>query len=192
MTEKLTWIVLVFFTFFSLVSCASAQRQLAPSGPAEPIEEEEIVTIVTTNEVQKPTNAVVKKTNVVPKPRVIKVPSVNAVYFAFNESKIASSYDEGGSNAGVFTNILNYLKASKNIAVTLMGYTDSFGSEEYNLELGLRRANSVANHLVENGIDKSKITTKSLGEKNLLISGSESIANQWKNRRVEFDYSPYP
>ena len=186
MIEKLTWNVMVFFIFLSLVGCKSAPRQLGPAEQLEPIEEEEIVLVVTTNETQKPTNAVVKKTNVVSKPRV------NAVYFAFNKFKVDSSYGKGGRNEWVFTNILNYLKASKNTAVTLNGYTDSFGSKRYNLKLGLRRANSVANYLINNGIDKSKITTKGLGEKNLLISGRESVENQWKNRRVEFNYSPYP
>lgn len=46
----------------------------------------------------------------------------------------------------------------------IVGYTDPRGSEEYNRELGLDRAQAVASVLVENGVTDERIDTYSLGE----------------------------
>lgn len=66
------------------------------------------------------------------------------------------------------------------------GHTDSFGSDAYNQDLSLRRAEEVKTWLVKTrGIDASRITTAGLGKSHLLVPGTGSIDAQQLNRRVE-------
>ncbi len=68
---------------------------------------------------------------------------------------------------------------------TLEGYTDSYGSGEYNLELSRRRAESVKAYLVNVlGINPGQIETRGYGKSNLLTSPDASIEEQEVNRRV--------
>lgn len=68
---------------------------------------------------------------------------------------------------------------------TLEGYTDSYGSEEYNLDLSRRRAESVKSYLVNVlGLDPAQIETRGYGKSNLLTSPDASIEEQEINRRV--------
>ncbi len=66
------------------------------------------------------------------------------------------------------------------------GFTDSFGSDEYNLGLSQRRAESIKKWLVEHQlIDESKIKTKGFGKTKFLVPSSGTIEQQKLNRRVE-------
>ena len=70
-------------------------------------------------------------------------------------------------------------------AVTIQGYTDERGSEEYNLALGERRASSVKRYLVDLGIPSARLRTVSFGEANPAVLGHDESA--WRyNRRAEF------
>src|SRR6516225_3172620 len=66
------------------------------------------------------------------------------------------------------------------------GHTDSFGSDQYNLDLSQRRAETVKSWLVENmGIDPDRIQTQGYGKSRLLVPGDRSVEEQQLNRRVE-------
>src|SRR5213593_3204200 len=66
------------------------------------------------------------------------------------------------------------------------GYTDSFGTFEYNLDLSQRRADSVKRYLVETmGINPAQIRTHGFGATKFRASPSGSIEEQSPNRRVE-------
>src|SRR5437899_2939047 len=69
---------------------------------------------------------------------------------------------------------------------TVEGYTDSFGTPEYNLDLSQRRADSVKRYLVEAmGISPLQIETRGYGMTRFRTSPSGSIEEQSPNRRVE-------
>src|SRR2546429_2050420 len=69
---------------------------------------------------------------------------------------------------------------------TVEGYTDSFGSPEYNLDLSQRRADSVKQYLVEAmGISSAQIETRGYGMTKFRTSPNGSIEEQSPNRRVE-------
>src|SRR2546425_162352 len=69
---------------------------------------------------------------------------------------------------------------------TVEGYTDSFGTPEYNLDLSQRRADSVKQYLVEAmGISSAQIETRGYGMTRFRTSPSGSIEEQSPNRRVE-------
>lgn len=74
--------------------------------------------------------------------------------------------------------------SATNAKVRLEGHADERGTREYNMALGERRANAVANYLIINGIARYRVETVSYGEERPLDGGSsESAWNQ--NRRVE-------
>ena len=72
--------------------------------------------------------------------------------------------------------------------ITVEGFTDPAGSEEYNYRLGLRRANAVRDYLVQNGgLNAAGIRTVSYGESppRQVRPGSSGPGGQgWENRRV--------
>ncbi len=69
--------------------------------------------------------------------------------------------------------------------VTCEGHTDERGSEEYNLALGERRANSVRRYLQDLGVPSSRLAVVSFGESKARAMGHDESA--WRyNRRVEF------
>jgi outer membrane protein OmpA-like peptidoglycan-associated protein len=81
--------------------------------------------------------------------------------------------------------VATLMKRNSSSTFTLEGYTDSFGSEEYNLDLSRRRAESVKLYLVNVlGINPAQIQTRGYGKSNLLTSPDASIEEQEINRRV--------
>jgi outer membrane protein OmpA-like peptidoglycan-associated protein len=75
--------------------------------------------------------------------------------------------------------------------VTIIGHTDAKGSDNYNMGLSDRRADSVKNWLVKYAqINAEVITTEGLGETqpiapNVKADGSDDIDGRTKNRRVD-------
>lgn len=68
--------------------------------------------------------------------------------------------------------------------VRLEGHTDERGTREYNIALGERRANSVRDYMVANGIGSYRIESVSYGEERPVAYGSSE--SSWsQNRRVE-------
>jgi peptidoglycan-associated lipoprotein len=65
--------------------------------------------------------------------------------------------------------------------VQIAGNCDERGTEEYNLALGQRRANSDANYLMAKGVAKSRITTISYGKDRPVALGSNEDA--WSQNR---------
>ncbi|MFH1218887.1 MAG: OmpA family protein [Candidatus Eisenbacteria bacterium] len=69
--------------------------------------------------------------------------------------------------------------------IEIQGHTDFIGSDEYNMKLGLRRAESVKTYLIEHGINGQMLTTRSFGESKPIDPAKTSEARA-KNRRIEF------
>jgi len=66
------------------------------------------------------------------------------------------------------------------------GHSDSFGDNNYNMQLSLRRAHAVKNWLVQSlRLNGSRILIRGRGEEKPLVSQQGSIAQQSLNRRVE-------
>ena len=78
-----------------------------------------------------------------------------------------------------------YLREHSGVRVLVEGHADERGSNEYNLALGDRRANSAKNYLVKSGVAASRITTISYGEEQpLCMQQNESC--WYRNRRGHF------
>ena len=102
------------------------------------------------------------------------------VYFEFDKSSLTSKSIQTLKSA------VDALNENSTIEVTLSGHADERGTREYNLALGQRRAESVSDYLVLNGIKKSRITVKSFGEEKPLAYGQDE-SSYAKNRRVEIN-----
>ena len=99
------------------------------------------------------------------------------IFFAFDSSAMTS---EGRRVADAHIALLKGNRSN----VKLEGHTDERGTREYNLALGERRANSVRDYMVLNGISSGRIETVSYGEEDPIAMGSSETS--WsQNRRVE-------
>ena len=68
-------------------------------------------------------------------------------------------------------------------SISIVGHTDSVGSDAYNQGLSERRANSTADYLARKGLDRSKMTTSGMGESQPVASNATAEGRQ-QNRRV--------
>ena len=78
------------------------------------------------------------------------------------------------------------LKKYPNAKVRVAGYTDSLGNEAYNMDLSERRAHSVAERLVKNGITAANVSYIGFGEANP-IATNNTAEGRAQNRRVELE-----
>ena len=100
------------------------------------------------------------------------------VYFEYDQYTLTSK------SIQALKGVVGLMKKNPKITLSLEGHADERGTREYNLALGQRRAESVANYLIANGIKRNQLVSKSYGEERPLSLGSNDSA--WsKNRRVE-------
>lgn len=115
----------------------------------------------------------------------IKIDMEGDVLFDFNKATIKKEAEPTLENVG---KVIEEYGAQK---VLIEGYTDSKGSDAYNLTLSKKRAKSVKNWLIKNGhIAKKIIQSKGCGEAkpiapNTHKDGSDNPEGRKKNRRVE-------
>ena len=111
----------------------------------------------------------------------IIVLDANALKFDFNSATIKEEYTP------VLEKLKNYIE-KKNHKISIIGYTDSKGTREYNRELSLRRAESVEEKLIELGLAPEKIMeTKGNGDSNP-IATNDTEEGRSMNRRIEIKF----
>ncbi len=110
-----------------------------------------------------------------PKQHVME--EVFEVRFDFNKSVIKPEYQE------LIQKLASATQENKNIKVSVVGHTDTVGTENYNYALGGRRAEAVQKMLIEYGIPASQIVAVSAGEQGLAVPTPDNTPNA-ENRRV--------
>ncbi|CAN5759310.1 hypothetical protein BH23GEM9_BH23GEM9_37170 [soil metagenome] len=104
------------------------------------------------------------------------------VFFDYDEATIRSDAQEALAAK------VPFLRANQAIRMRVEGHADERGSVEYNLALGMRRANAVRDYLSGFGLDAARFETFSFGEDRPMSQGSGESA--WsQNRRAEFRVS---
>ena len=104
---------------------------------------------------------------------------LNSIYFDLD------SYEINSVTEKIIIEFADYLKLNKNLMISINGYTDDIGKQNYNQKLSENRAFSVYNELISNGISSDRLEYKGFGEsnpKNQNLSESERKLN----RRTEF------
>jgi len=100
------------------------------------------------------------------------------VYFEYDQFNLTAK------SIQALKGVNQLMKKNSKMTISIEGHADERGTREYNLALGQRRAESVANYLIANGIKRNRLIAKSYGEERPLSLGSNDAA--WsKNRRVE-------
>lgn len=114
-----------------------------------------------------------------PEPPVITEISLKVVLFGFDESQLD---DEALDQ---LNEILEVMLKNKSYKLEMIGHTDSYGREGYNLELSQNRAFEVIEYLASRGIDRSRLSMRWKGEDEP-ISSNYTQSGRQENRRVEF------
>jgi peptidoglycan-associated lipoprotein len=97
------------------------------------------------------------------------------VFYAFNASTLS------GDARSTLDRQSAWLQRYPQVAVQLAGNCDERGTEEYNLALGQRRANSARDYLVARGVSSARISTISYGKDRPTALGSDEAA--WTQNR---------
>jgi peptidoglycan-associated lipoprotein len=101
------------------------------------------------------------------------------IYYAYDQSSLSG---EGKAAAEV---IARFLQDFPEVTLRVEGHADERGTNEYNLALGERRAQSVQQYLASYGIDAGRVSVLSYGEEKPASEGKDESA--WSmNRRAEF------
>jgi OOP family OmpA-OmpF porin len=82
--------------------------------------------------------------------------------------------------------VIAIMKDNPKVQVRVVGHTDSTGTEEYNVKLSERRAESVRKYMTANGVALDRLTIAGKGEAEPLVS-NRTKAGRAVNRRVEFE-----
>ena len=101
------------------------------------------------------------------------------IYFEFDKSRLLPEAKE------ILKRKAKWLMAHPNVSVIIEGHCDERGTNEYNMALGDRRAQSANRYLVDLGISRQRLTTISYGEERPVNPGHTERA--WaENRRDQF------
>ena len=99
--------------------------------------------------------------------------------FDFDKSVVKPQYFE------LLRNVKDYAEQN-DFRLTIIGHTDSKGTDAYNMALGMRRAVAVRDKLIEFGLDPSRIlSVESRGESEP-IAPNDTEQGRFENRRIEF------
>ena len=85
---------------------------------------------------------------------------------------------------GVLAGQAGWLKANPDYAIIIEGHADEQGTREYNIALGARRADSVKNYLIAQGISGSRMQTVSYGKERPIATCSEEACYNQNRRAV--------
>jgi outer membrane protein OmpA-like peptidoglycan-associated protein len=85
----------------------------------------------------------------------------------------------------ILDEVIPGLKDNKEVELEIRGYTDSQGAAWYNQKLSERRANTVMQYLINNGIEASRLRAVGYGEKDPIASNN-TAEGRAQNRRIEF------
>lgn len=101
------------------------------------------------------------------------------VNFEFNSANLTKE------SFPILLNALQILADNPEMNVEIVGHTDNIGSDQYNQKLSLRRAETVRNYLVANGISSDRLEVKGMGESDP-IADNATVEGRTLNRRIEF------
>jgi OOP family OmpA-OmpF porin len=110
------------------------------------------------------------------RPQVVRLDNVN---FELNSATLTPSA------TATLRRVTDALRGEPNLRAEIAGHTDSSGSDDYNLRLSQQRAESVLSFLVQQGIDRGRLTARGYGETRPVADNSTALGRE-SNRRVEF------
>lgn len=113
----------------------------------------------------------------------IKLIMPGNITFATDSAQISSNFYSS------LNNLATSFKQYDQNSVEIVGHTDSTGSHQYNVSLSQRRAQSVADYLVAQGVNASRVSTRGVGPDQPVASNANESGRS-QNRRVEVNLRP--
>lgn len=181
-------------TFCTLIITACSQKKVTPTPYTVPTPQDQLTT--KKEEVSKPPSPAelrrIPPGEVITEKELAKVQptdiesvikeiqtKIKDVYFEFDR------YDLSEDAKMTIREVAEFLTKNRGLKVIIEGHCDERGTNEYNLGLGDRRAQTVKNYLMSLGIPSKSIETVSYGEEKPVCN--ESNESCWaKNRRAHF------
>ena len=112
----------------------------------------------------------------------VEHPQLKDIHFKFD------SYDLEEESRSTLRKNASYLKSNSSAVIEIQGHCDERGTNNYNIALGERRAQSTKMYLVSQGVGARQIHTISYGEEKPFCFDSKEEC-WFKNRRVHFRVS---
>lgn len=125
--------------------------------------------------------AAMNEAEIEPEPEpVVESPGLFTLYHNFNQQEFIPNEKFGQylNQTGAF------VRQSENAEISVIGFADNIGSDEYNYSLGLERAAYTKKYMIENGIPEKIISISSKGETSPAAT-NETEAGRAQNRRTE-------
>lgn len=114
----------------------------------------------------------------------IKVGTTAVMANIFFESGKASLRTE---SIGELDKMRDFLRATPTLKIQINGHTDNVGNANYNKQLSRKRAQSVMDYLVNNGIEASRLSVAGFGQERPLVSNDDEQEGRALNRRTEIE-----
>ncbi|MBV6287556.1 OmpA family protein [Pseudomonas aegrilactucae] len=115
----------------------------------------------------------------------IKLIMPGNITFATDSANIAPSF------YSPLNNLANSFKQYNQNTIEVVGFTDSTGSRQHNMDLSQRRAQAVVTYLTSQGVDGSRVSARGLGPDQPIASNADANGRA-QNRRVEVNLKPIP
>ena len=126
---------------------------------------------------KKPEKTIIKVQQIPLEPQQRIMEEIFEIRFDFDKATIKPEYEN------IIRQLAATTQANKNVKVSVVGHTDTAGSNAYNYALGGRRAEAVQKMLIDYGIPASQIIAVSAGEEDLKVPTPNNTPNA-ANRRV--------
>lgn len=107
----------------------------------------------------------------------------NIIYFDYDKYSVTKNDDKE-----IIKKYSNYLRKYKNATIRIEGHADERGSRAYNLALGEKRAETIKEIMLINGVSSNKLEVVSYGEENPAVMGTNEDTHSL-NRRVEIVFT---
>lgn len=107
------------------------------------------------------------------------------ITFATDSANIAPSF------YSPLNNLAGSFKQFNQNTIEVVGFTDSTGSRQHNMDLSQRRAQAVSTYLTSQGVDASRISVRGMGPDQPIASNADANGRA-QNRRVEVNLKPIP
>ncbi len=176
-----TWLATLIILVLTLVACGPTKDSTADFALVDPIPGANLEpawwAAVSTTIVTSPDQ-----------PATIEVTVPSDVLFAENSSVLAPAAQ--AELAAIAEDVM----AGETAPIKIVGHTDGLGEGDYNIQLGLERAEAVAEALIEHGVAAEQIAASSEGEGALLCAetrpdGTDDPDCRARNRRVTITYT---
>lgn len=107
---------------------------------------------------------------------------LNPIYFDYNKSKITKQ------GAAELDKLAYVMSQNNNIVIFVKSHTDTRGTDEYNIDLSERRAESTIKYIISKGISDKRISGKGYGESEVKVDCKDNCTEEEHalNRRSEF------